>query len=51
MEEVSRHTGRTLDEIFVVLSDRGSTPSTDKDLSILAGHLAELDDQLRKAPR
>ena len=51
MEEVSRHTGRTLDEVLVVLSDRGSTPATDKDLSILAGHLAELDDQLRKAPR
>jgi Domain of unknown function (DUF4350) len=51
MQEVSRHTGRSLDEVYVVLSDMGSTAATDKDLSILAGRLAELDDQLRKAPR
>jgi hypothetical protein len=51
MEEVSGHTGRSLDEVSDVLSDRGSTPYSDKDLPTLAGRLAELDDQLRKAPR
>ena len=35
----------------MILSDQGPTPGSDKDMSALAGRLAELDDQLRKAPR
>lgn len=51
LEDVARHTGRTLHEISIILSNLGPTPDSDKDLSALAGHLADLDEQLRKAPR
>jgi len=51
LPDVARHTGRPVDELGALLSDSGPTPCTDKELTALAGRLAELDDCLRKAPR
>ncbi len=48
--DAARHTGRTHEELMGLLSDRSDTLS-EKDLTALAGRLAELDEQLRKAPR
>lgn len=51
LEDVARHTGRALYEVSVLLSHHAPAPASDPDLTALARHLADLDEQLRKAPR
>ncbi len=50
-EEVARHTGLPVSDVSGRLSHLGTSPANDNDLNELAGQLADLDEQLRKAPR
>ncbi len=48
VREVSRRTGRHVDEVAALLSPAGTVPSSDGDLITLARQLAELDREVRR---
>jgi hypothetical protein len=48
VRDLARHTGRSVEEIDHLLGPHAPTPATDHDLIALAGHLAELDREVRR---
>ena len=48
VRDLARHTARPVEEIDHLLGPEAPTPATDHDLIALAGHLAELDREVRR---